>query len=160
MTKNTNVEFANSFSATIEFNDFDDARKWRRKFGTTAIASSTGCKMLLEVERDEDESYRLKGLCDLLYQYKITSHLKYEQYSVEQPYYIAVAQEYVTECVTWILEFGDYDRDVVKQEIADLKYADKYDGVKRKYKLIKCSDADQVTIDAAIAFQNFSSNNK
>jgi hypothetical protein len=74
----------------------------------------------------------------------------------EQPYYIAVAQEYGT----WILEFGDYDRDVVKQEIADLKYADKYDGVKRKYKLIKCSDADQVTIDAAIAFQNFSSNNK
>jgi len=151
-----NTSAPNSFEATIEFNDASDCRRWASKFGD-AVQYRSRKTMLLTVERDEDESNRLKGLCDSLFQAKITSKLSYDQYSVEQAYFILLSFETCFE--EWVQEFGDWSRDEVKDELADLKYHDKLDGIKRKYLIVKCSDGEQVTIDAAIAFQNLTTKN-
>jgi len=146
MTKNTNVEHANSFEATITFKSREDAARWRRRFDD-AVQFSSGCKMLLCVEGDPDESDRLKELCDILHQNDETKDLTYFQYGVEIEYYVAVVY-----CGhTWVQEFGDYDKKVVKQEIKDLKYSDKLCGIRQPYQLLTVRNDQQEDIDKAIA---------
>lgn len=149
MTKNTNVEHANSFEANITFKRREDAAHWRRRFGD-AIQHSTGRKMLLCVEGDADESNRLKQLCDILYQSDETDDLTYFQYGIDVEYYVAVGYY----GGHWQQEFGDYDKKVVKQEIKDLKYSDKLCDINTKYKLLIVRTDDQEDIDAAIASLN------
>lgn len=148
--KTYNTSNANCFQANITFNDVDDARKWCRKFGSSAIQFRSRCKVMLTVEFDEDESARLKGLCDVLFQYKICSHLSYDQYLEDQTYYVLVAHEFGR----WFEQFGDYDLEIVEEELEDMEYNDDLAEVKRKIKMIRCKNGEQATIDADIAKLN------
>ena len=65
-------------------------------------------------------------------------------------YYILAECEAATR--KWILNFGDYDRDVVKQERLD--YADSADCPLRDLKVIAIKGDAQADVDAAIAALN------
>ena len=69
---------------------------------------------------------------------------------VQAMYYILAEREADTR--KWILNFGDYERAVVKQERLD--YADSADCLLRDLKVVAVNGDTQADVDAAIAALN------
>lgn len=54
----------------------------------------------------------------------------------------------------WAIEFGDYSRFTVAEEMRDLRYSDQFADERREFKIIRTPSDDQATIDAAVAALN------
>jgi len=67
-------------------------------------------------------------------------------------YYVLVVKEFEDEAFG--MEFGCYDRNNVRDELADVKYTNKMNGHKAKYAILTCQNATQASIDARVADYN------
>ena len=65
-------------------------------------------------------------------------------------YYTIIGRRRGHDHAKWEIEFGDYDKETVKYELKELRYANQWEHEKREYKLIQSSH-EQTAIDAAIA---------
>ena len=60
-----------------------------------------------------------------------------------------VLAEY-TRAYGWQPQFGDYDRQTVRDELSEYRYNNRLRGTKTKYRIIKCDNDSQAALDAAL----------
>ena len=68
-------------------------------------------------------------------------------------YYTLVSIDYADENPQWAIEFGDYDRDCVENELHDIRDHPAREPSQR-FKIIRTASDDQLTINAAVAALN------
>ena len=75
-----------------------------------------------------------------------------------KPYFTLVSKiaDEAAQPARWAIEFGDFDRATVVEEMHDMKTHDRNQGVKCAYRILRTDTARQAAINAAVDELNLS----